>query len=120
VVKLTYIASCGTSRAVDAEEGASVMEAAIRNMIPEIDGECGGACACATCHIYLHEDWMPAAGTPDQAELDMLAFAHEVRPTHDWPARSKYRRGWMAWWHIRQVLRIDAGFENVHRGLHSA
>jgi 2Fe-2S ferredoxin len=56
------------------------METAIRNMIPEIDGECGGACACATCHIYVHEDWTAAAGTPDQTELDMLSFAHDVRP----------------------------------------
>jgi ferredoxin, 2Fe-2S len=69
------------------------MEAAIRNMIPEIDGECGGACACATCHICLHEDWMLAARTPDQAELDMLAFAHDVRPTSRLACQIKVSKG---------------------------
>ena len=56
------------------------METAIRNMVPEIEGECGGACACATCHIYIQEDWLPVVGDVDQSEHDMLTFAHDVRP----------------------------------------
>lgn len=80
MVKLTFVASSGTSLDVDAEDGASLMETAVRNMVPEIDGECGGACACATCHIYVHDDWTAAVGKPDQSELDMLSLAHDVRP----------------------------------------
>ena len=55
MVKITYVDSHGASRDVDAEEGSTVMESAIRNSVPEIVAECGGACACATCHVYVGE-----------------------------------------------------------------
>jgi 2Fe-2S ferredoxin len=69
----------GTVRSVDAETGSTVMEAAIKNAIPGIVAECGGACACATCHVYVDEDFMPLVGEPQPMEEDMLDFAYDVR-----------------------------------------
>ena len=79
--KITYIDSGGHSRTVEAEVGATVMETALRNDVPGIEAECGGACACATCHVYVDEAWMAIVGEPEAMEEDMLDFAYEVRPT---------------------------------------
>ena len=78
--KITFVDSLGESRTVEAEIGSTVMEAAIRNAIPEITAECGGGCACATCHVYVAPEWMEATGKASQMEEDMLDFAFEVRP----------------------------------------
>ncbi|MFK8250818.1 2Fe-2S iron-sulfur cluster-binding protein [Ancylobacter terrae] len=78
--KITYIDASGTSRVVEAQIGATVMETAIRNGVPGIDAECGGACACATCHVYVDPGWTDAVGTPGPMEEDMLDFASEVKP----------------------------------------
>ena len=80
MVKITYIDSDGTARTVDAEPGATVMETAIKNAIPGIEAECGGACACATCHVYVDEAWIVKTGEPSPMEEDMLDFAFDVRP----------------------------------------
>lgn len=80
MIKITYIDSEGTARTVEAEQGATVMETAIRNGIPGIEAECGGACSCATCHVYVDEEWEDAAGAPQPMEEDMLDFAYDVRP----------------------------------------
>lgn len=80
MTKLTYIAFDGTRFDVDAQNGSTVMENAIRNAIPGIEAECGGACACATCHVYVDEAWIAAVGTPAPMEEDMLDFAFDVRP----------------------------------------
>ncbi len=79
--KITYIDAAGESRTVDAPLGATVMETAIRNDVPGIEAECGGACACATCHVYVADEWSPVVGRPAPMEEDMLDFAFEVRPT---------------------------------------
>ena len=79
--KVTFIDAAGTSREVEAESGATLMETAIRNGVPGIDAECGGACACATCHVYVGEDWIDATGSAGPMEEDMLDFAFDVRPT---------------------------------------
>jgi ferredoxin, 2Fe-2S len=79
--KITFVDAKGTARTVEAEVGATVMETAIRNSIPGIEAECGGACACATCHVYVGEDWTAAVGKPAPMEDDMLDFAFDVRPT---------------------------------------
>ena len=79
--KITFIDSAGTSRTIDAENGATVMETAIKNDVPGIEAECGGACACATCHVYVADEWSEIGGKPSQMEEDMLDFAFEVRPT---------------------------------------
>ena len=80
MVKITYVDSRGTSRTVEGEIGSTVMETAIKNDVPEIEAECGGACACSTCHVYIHEDWIEKVGAPGPMEEDMLDFAFDVRP----------------------------------------
>jgi 2Fe-2S ferredoxin len=80
MVKITFIDSLGEARTVDAEEGSTVMEAAIRNAIPEITAECGGGCACATCHVYVDEKWVALTGKASDQEEDMLDFAYKVQP----------------------------------------
>src|SRR3954469_8712089 len=81
MAKITYIDSAGTARTIDAEVGSTVMETAIRNNVPGIEAECGGACACATCHVYVDEGWKEKTGDPSPMEEDMLDFAFDVRPT---------------------------------------
>lgn len=82
MTKIIFVSADGSSRTeVEADNGSSVMEAAIRNGIPGIDAECGGACACATCHVYIDEEWTSVVGGPDAMEEDMLDFAYEVQPT---------------------------------------
>ncbi len=77
--KITYIDFEGTSREVDATVGDSVMETATSNGVPGIDADCGGACACATCHVYVHEDWTDVVGKPEELEAEMLDVAEEVK-----------------------------------------
>jgi ferredoxin, 2Fe-2S len=80
MVKITYVDSHGTSRTVEGEIGSTVMETAIKNDVPEIEAECGGACACSTCHVYIREEWLEKVGAPGPMEEDMLDFAFDVRP----------------------------------------
>ena len=79
-VKITFVDSHGQARTVEGEVGSTVMETARRNDIPEIAAECGGACACATCHVYVDEKWTEKAGKASQMEEDMLDFAFDVKP----------------------------------------
>jgi 2Fe-2S ferredoxin len=81
MVKINFIDHKGQTQTVDAEPGSTVMEAAIRNAVPGILAECGGACACATCHVYVDEEWKEKTGAPSPMEEDMLDFAFDVRPT---------------------------------------
>ena len=78
--KITYVDHAGTARTVEGVVGSTVMEAAIRNNVPGIDAECGGACACATCHVYVDGDWAAVVGPAQDMEQDMLDFAFDVRP----------------------------------------
>ncbi|MBB6261667.1 2Fe-2S ferredoxin [Paenochrobactrum gallinarii] len=80
MTKITYITAEGTPYEVESPNGSSVMEAAIRNGIPGIDADCGGACACATCHVYVDDAWLEIVGEPDAMEEDMLDFAYDVQP----------------------------------------
>ena len=80
MTSITYTDSKGTARTVNAEDGSTVMETAIRNKIPEIVAECGGACACATCHVYVDEAFVGKVGKASGMEEDMLDFAYEVKP----------------------------------------
>ncbi|MBV8791663.1 MAG: 2Fe-2S iron-sulfur cluster binding domain-containing protein [Pseudolabrys sp.] len=77
--KITYIEPNGTSRTVEAEVGSTVLQAALRNNIPGIEAESGGACACATCHVYVDEAWREKVGEPSPMEEDMLDFGFDVR-----------------------------------------
>ena len=76
--KITFIDNDGTARDVETKNGTSVMEAAVQNMIPGIDADCGGACACATCHVYIGEGWMSKLTDKDDMEESMLDFAENV------------------------------------------
>ncbi|MEO1253208.1 MAG: 2Fe-2S iron-sulfur cluster-binding protein [Pseudomonadota bacterium] len=77
--KITYIEHSGAEHQIDAETGASVMETAVKNMVPGIDADCGGACACATCHVYVDEAWLEKVGKPEAMEESMLDFAAEPK-----------------------------------------
>jgi 2Fe-2S ferredoxin len=78
--KITFVDSHGQARTVEGETGSTVMETARRNDIPEIAAECGGACACATCHVYVDAAWIEKTGARSQMEEDMLDFAFDVQP----------------------------------------
>jgi ferredoxin, 2Fe-2S len=77
---ITYIDYEGTPRTVEGEVGSTVMETAIKNGIPGIEAECGGACACATCHVHVDEAWRAVVGEPSPMEEDMLDFGYDVKP----------------------------------------
>ena len=81
MTKLTIVSFDGTPHELDVSNGSTVMENAVRNSIPGIDAECGGACACATCHVYVDDAWSERVGGPEPREEDMLDFAFDVRPT---------------------------------------
>ena len=75
--KITYIEHTGKSHSVEVPKELSVMEGAIQNNIPGIDADCGGACACATCHVYVDEKWFDKIEEKVSAEQDMLDVAFE-------------------------------------------
>ena len=81
MAKITYIDHQGTERVIDVANGLTVMEGAVRNLVPGIDADCGGACACATCHVYVHPDWFEKTGERSDMEASMLDFADDVRDT---------------------------------------
>jgi 2Fe-2S ferredoxin len=91
MTKLTYLTFDGTRFEVDAENGSTVMENAVRNAVPGIEAECGGACACATCHVYVDEAWSAIVGEPESMEEDMLDFAYDVRPNSRLSCQIKVR-----------------------------
>src|ERR1700724_223428 len=81
MAKISFVDHTGETRTIEVENGATVMEAAIRNAIPGIEAECGGACACATCHVYVDEAWREKVGSPSPMEEDMLDFGFDLRRT---------------------------------------
>jgi ferredoxin, 2Fe-2S len=80
MVKITYIEFDGPSHTVDVAIGASVMEGARDNNIPGIEADCGGACACSTCHVYVDPNWVERLPSMDEMEQDMLDFAYDPNP----------------------------------------
>ncbi len=77
MAKITYIAHNGKSHQVEVANGLTVMEGAIQNNIPGIDADCGGGCACATCHVYVDEKWFSKLSNKEDSEKDMLDVAFE-------------------------------------------
>ena len=75
--KITYIERNGKIHVVEVPNGLSVMEGAVQNNIPGIDADCGGSCACATCHVYVDEKWFSKLPNKEDAEEDMLDMAFE-------------------------------------------
>jgi ferredoxin, 2Fe-2S len=79
MTKITYITSRGERIETEGENGSTVMEVAIINTVPGIIAECGGACTCATCHVYVEPEWREVVGGPSNMEEDMLDFAFDVQ-----------------------------------------
>jgi len=75
LVQVTYIEDNGTRHTIEVREGQSLMDAATKNRIPGIDGDCGGACACATCHVYVAPEWFERLAPMKELESKMLKFA---------------------------------------------
>ena len=75
--KITYIEHGGKSHTIEVANGLSVMEGAVQNNIPGIDADCGGSMACATCHVYVKEDWFDKLPKKEDGEEDMLDMAFE-------------------------------------------
>jgi ferredoxin, 2Fe-2S len=80
--KITYIEYNGAEHAIDVPVGKSVMQGAIDNNVPGIDADCGGECACATCHVYVDAAWLSTVGLPPAGsqEASMLSFAALAQP----------------------------------------
>ena len=79
MAKVTYIESSGNSHTIEIANGLSVMEGAVQNDIPGIDADCGGGMACATCHVYVNEEWQDKLPAKEDGEEDMLDMAFEPK-----------------------------------------
>ena len=77
--KITYIEYSGKSHTIEVANGLSVMEGAVTNNIPGIDADCGGSMACATCHVYVKEEWFNKLPKKEDGEEDMLDMAFEPK-----------------------------------------
>ena len=75
--QVTYIEHDGTEHVVAVADGVSVMEGAVQNGVPGIDADCGGQCACATCHVHVAADWLDLVGAPGEMEDELLNLAPE-------------------------------------------
>ena len=75
--KITYIEHSGKSHTIEVANGLSVMEGAVQNNIPGIDADCGGGMACATCHVYVKEEWFDKLPKKEDGEEDMIDMAYE-------------------------------------------
>ncbi len=80
MAKITYIEHDGTEHSVEVETGLSVMKGAVLNSIPGILADCGGACACGTCRVFIAEEWRAIVGEPSDMESAMLEIADESTP----------------------------------------
>jgi 2Fe-2S ferredoxin len=78
--RVNYIDIDGQTRTIEAKPGTTVMETAVQASVPGIIAECGGACSCATCHVYVDEPWLARLSPPSRTESAMLEFASESRP----------------------------------------
>ena len=79
MAKITYITSDNKIHEIDVQNGLTVMEDAVQNDIPGIDADCGGGMACATCHVYVKEEWLDKLPTKEDGEEDMLDMAFEPK-----------------------------------------
>ena len=79
MAKITYIENNGTSHTIEVQNGLTVMEGAVQNNIPGIDADCGGGMACATCHVYVKDEWFNKINKKSEGEDDMLDQAFEPK-----------------------------------------
>src|SRR3546814_10635602 len=75
--KITFVEFDGSKHSVEVEAGVSVMEAARDGNVPGIEAECGGACACATCHVYIDDEWLAITGPAGETERELLALVED-------------------------------------------
>jgi len=78
--KMKYVEHNGTEHEIEVPAGWSVMEGAVKNLVPGIDADCGGACACATCHVYVDPAWLSKLTPKQDMEETMLDFAQDLEP----------------------------------------
>ncbi len=76
--EVIFVEADGTEHRVDVPVGESIMQGAVNDLVPGIEGDCGGLCACGTCHVYVPASWSERCGTPDELESGILAFAFGV------------------------------------------
>ena len=79
MTKINFIEFNGEEHSVEVDNGNTVMEAAIKNNVPGIDADCGGATACATCHVYVEEEWLDKIPKAEEAEVDMIDMEFEPK-----------------------------------------
>ncbi len=94
MLKITYIEHSGAAHEVAVPDGLTVMRGAVDNNVPGIDADCGGECACATCHVYVEPEWLDKTGLPDSGsqEASMLSFAAVTKPNSRLSCQIKMRR----------------------------
>lgn len=80
MAKITYISHDGASHVVEAQSGHNLMETAVAEGVPGIYGDCGGVCACATCHVHVESSWLAVVGRAQPMEEEMLELTGDVRP----------------------------------------
>ena len=78
--KIKYVEHTGKEHEIEVPNGWSVMEGAVKNLVPGIDADCGGACACATCHVYVDQAWLAKLSPKQDMEETMLDFAQDLEP----------------------------------------
>jgi ferredoxin, 2Fe-2S len=76
--EVVFVESDGTEHRVEVPVGTSIMQGAVEHLVPGIEGDCGGLCACGTCHVYVPESWRDACGEADELEVGILEFAFGV------------------------------------------
>ena len=79
MAKIKYIEHNGKEHIIEVQNGLTVMEGAVQNDIPGIDADCGGSMSCATCHVYVKEEWLDKLPTKEDGEEDMLDMAFEPK-----------------------------------------
>tara|TARA_Y100001935_G_C17092896_1_gene402060 strand:+ start:246 stop:566 length:321 start_codon:yes stop_codon:yes gene_type:complete len=77
--KITYIESNGNKKTIEVSNGLTVMEGAVQNNVPGIDADCGGGMACATCHVYVNDEWFNKIPKAEDGEQDMIDMAYEPK-----------------------------------------
>ena len=80
MTKVSFIEHNGKRHEVNVPEGTTLMRAAVDNKVPGIDGDCGGQCACATCHVFVESEWLAKTGAQNATEAEMLDFAASTQP----------------------------------------
>ncbi|MET0389502.1 MAG: 2Fe-2S iron-sulfur cluster-binding protein [Polyangiales bacterium] len=80
MVKITYVEANGEVHLVQARTGMSLMENAVKNNVPGIAADCGGACACGTCRVYVADEWQEKTGQPSEIELSMIEYIGDTTP----------------------------------------